>query len=185
MTMFTLTIKQKIALGFASIGILLIAGSSFFYRSLSKIQTANSNIEVLAVPVQNQSTALQITLLKMAKTESLAYSQIGNDDIAISFKQFKALQQDFSNALADLSTKVANHPQMNQAHLTLEMSAAVEQQSAVAEHINQQIIDIADSAEITKESSQKSLHNSSELGQAVLMVRSIIRRFAVGTLGKK
>lgn len=115
MTMFTLTIKQKIALGFASIGILLIAGSSFFYRSLSKIQTANSNIEVLAVPVQNQSTALQITLLKMAKTESLAYSQIGNDDIAISFKQFKALQQDFSNALADLSTKVANHPQMNQA----------------------------------------------------------------------
>ncbi|MCL1112604.1 methyl-accepting chemotaxis protein [Shewanella basaltis] len=70
-------------------------------------------------------------------------------------------------------------------HLTLEMSAAVEQQSAVAEHINQQIIDIADSAEITKESSQKSLHNSSELGQAVLMVRSIIRRFAVGTLGKK
>ena len=115
MTMLMLTIKQKVALGFASIGILLLAGSSFFYRSLSQIQTANNNIEILAVPVQNQSNALQITLLKMAKTESLAYSQIGNDNIAISFKQFNGLQQEFSGALADLSAKVANHPKMNQA----------------------------------------------------------------------
>tara|TARA_R110002167_G_scaffold19692_1_gene72363 strand:+ start:41077 stop:42672 length:1596 start_codon:yes stop_codon:yes gene_type:complete len=84
------------------------------------------------------------------------------------------------NALASINQSVEQITQ-----LTLDMSAAVEQQSAVAEHINQQIIDIADSAEITKASSEKSLHNSSELGQSVLMVRSIIRRFAVGTLGKK
>ncbi|GGQ26515.1 methyl-accepting chemotaxis protein [Shewanella litoralis] len=84
------------------------------------------------------------------------------------------------NALASINQSVQQITQ-----LTLDMSAAVEQQSAVAEHINQQIIDIADSAEITKESSQKSLLNSNELGKSVLMVRSIIRRFAVGTLGKK
>ena len=82
------------------------------------------------------------------------------------------------NALSSINVSVEQIT-----HLTLEMSAAVEEQSAVAEHINQQIIEIADSAEITKESSQKSLHNSNDLNQSVLMVRSIIRRFAVGTLG--
>nr|WP_150099413.1 methyl-accepting chemotaxis protein [Shewanella frigidimarina] len=112
--MFELTIKQKIALGFASIGLLLLAGSSFFYHSLSKIQTANINIETLAVPVQNQSNALQITLLKMAKTGSLAYSQIDNDNIDLSYKRFKQLQLEFREVLKTLSAKVADQPTMLQ-----------------------------------------------------------------------
>jgi methyl-accepting chemotaxis protein len=112
--MLELTIKQKIALGFASIGLLLLVGSSFFYRSLSQIQTANINIETLAVPVQNQSNALQITLLKMAKTGSLAYSQLDNDNINLSFKQFNQLQQEFNSALTTLSAKVADQPTMQQ-----------------------------------------------------------------------
>ncbi|MBB1437107.1 HAMP domain-containing protein [Shewanella sp. SG41-4] len=112
--MFELTIKQKIALGFASIGLLLLAGSSFFYHSLSKIQTANVNIETLAVPVQNQSNALQITLLKMAKTGSLAYSQIDNNNIDLSYKQFKQLQLEFREVLTTLSKKVADQPTMLQ-----------------------------------------------------------------------
>ncbi|MEM5503365.1 methyl-accepting chemotaxis protein [Shewanella frigidimarina] len=114
MTIFELTIKQKIALGFASIGLLLLAGSSFFYHSLSKIQTANVNIETLAVPVQNQSNALQITLLKMAKTGSLAYSQIDNDNIDLSYKRFKQLQLEFREVLKTLSAKVADQPTMLQ-----------------------------------------------------------------------
>jgi CHASE3 domain sensor protein len=114
MTMFELTIKQKIALGFASIGLLLLVGSSFFYHSLDQIQTANTNIETLAVPVQNKSNALQITLLKMAKTDSLAYSQTGNDSINLSFKQFNLLQQEFNNVLTTLIVKVADHPTMHQ-----------------------------------------------------------------------
>ncbi|AZG75128.1 methyl-accepting chemotaxis protein [Shewanella livingstonensis] len=112
--MFELTIKQKIALGFASIGLLLLTGSSFFYSSLNQIQTANDNIETLAVPVQNQSNALQITLLKMAKTDSLAYSQTGNDNINLSFKQFNQLQQEFNNVLTTLLIKVADQPTMQQ-----------------------------------------------------------------------
>jgi methyl-accepting chemotaxis protein len=114
MTMFELTIKQKIALGFASIGLLLLVGSSFFYRSLNQIQTANNNIETLAVPVKNKSNALQITLLKMAKTDSLAYSQTGNDSINLSFEQFNQLQQEFNNVLTTLLVKVADHPTMHQ-----------------------------------------------------------------------
>ena len=115
MNLLELTIKQKIALGFATIGVLLLAGSSFFYRSLTQIQTANTNIEILAVPVQTQSNALQLSLLKMAKTGSLAFSQTGNDNISSSFAQFKLLQSEYSTTFKDLSNKVADQPKMKQA----------------------------------------------------------------------
>ncbi|MGZ9897856.1 methyl-accepting chemotaxis protein [Shewanella gaetbuli] len=113
--MFELTIKQKIALGFATIGILLLAGSSFFYRSLSQINTANTNIETLAVPVQTQSNTLQLILLKMVKTGSSAYSQTGNTNINASFNQFKKLQQEYTHTLDDLADKVADQPNMKSA----------------------------------------------------------------------
>ncbi|UJF22819.1 methyl-accepting chemotaxis protein [Shewanella sp. OMA3-2] len=69
--------------------------------------------------------------------------------------------------------------------LSLDMSSAVEQQSAVAEHINQQIIEIADASEATKISSETSLQMSHDLHHSVTAVRSIIRRFAVNTVGEK
>ena len=67
--MLNLTIKQKIIFGFSAIGLLLLTASSFFYHSLNKISDANNNVETLAVPVQKQSVALQIQLLKMMKQE--------------------------------------------------------------------------------------------------------------------
>ncbi|MGX9459941.1 methyl-accepting chemotaxis protein [Shewanella sp. A14] len=129
MTIFELTIKQKVALGFASIGLLLLAGSSFFYHSLNQIQTANNNIETLAVPVKNQSNALQLTLLKMAKTNSLAYSQTGNDNINLSFKQFNQLQQEFNNVLTTLLVKVTDQPRMRQ--------SLIEAQNAYQQYVQQ------------------------------------------------
>ncbi|QIR14088.1 methyl-accepting chemotaxis protein [Shewanella aestuarii] len=110
--MLELTIKQKIALGFATIGILLIAGSSFFYRSLNQIQTANANIQTLAVPVQNQTNALQLSLLKMAKTGSLAFSQSGHANIQATFNQFNQLKTEYLATFTDLAEKVADQPKM-------------------------------------------------------------------------
>jgi len=115
MNLLELTIKQKIALGFATIGVLLLAGSSFFYRSLNQIQTANTNIEILAQPVQSQSNSLQLSLLKMVKTGSLAFSQTGNTDISASFNQFKQLEKQYAATLNDLAIKVADQPNMKRA----------------------------------------------------------------------
>ena len=70
-----LTIKQKIIMGFSTIGILLVAGSIFFYNSLTQISQANTNVELLAVPVQKQSNALQIKLLNMMKVGALGFTQ--------------------------------------------------------------------------------------------------------------
>lgn len=110
----TLTIKQKIALGFASIGMLLIAGSSFFYRSLSQIDTANHNIESIAVPVQNQSNELQKSLLRMAKTVSLAYSQSNVDEVNRSYQQYQNLFSNYTKHQKNLTAQVANQANMQQ-----------------------------------------------------------------------
>lgn len=67
----------------------------------------------------------------------------------------------------------------------MDMSSAVEELRAVAEHINQQIIEIADASEATKESSETSLQMSHDLHDSVTAVRSIIRCFSVNTLGDK
>ncbi|MCL1067063.1 methyl-accepting chemotaxis protein [Shewanella olleyana] len=110
--MVQLTIKQKIALGFGSIGILLVIGSSFFYRSLAHIQTANTNIATVAVPVQNYSNELQVTLLQLAKTGSLAFSLSDLNQIQTSYQQFKALDKTYQQLNLQLTDKVSHRPQM-------------------------------------------------------------------------
>ncbi|MBZ9613408.1 methyl-accepting chemotaxis protein [Rheinheimera maricola] len=64
--------------------------------------------------------------------------------------------------------------------LTQQMSAAVEQQSTVAEHINQQIIEIADSTSLTQTSANSALNASQRLAKTLVNVRSIIDRFSLG-----
>lgn len=107
-----ITIKQKIALGFATIGLLLLAGTSFFYTSLNRIQTANKNIETLALPVQRQSSQLQLTLLKMAKLNSQAFSQSKRSELEDSLSAYEALKREYLLVEKILAQKVSDQPQM-------------------------------------------------------------------------
>ncbi len=110
-----LTIKQKIIMGFSTIGILLIAGSSFFYNSLMQISTANSNVELLAVPVQKQSNALQIKLLNMIKVGALGFTQQDSAALINSEQEFGKLNQEFQNSVQVLRSKVMDQAKMQQA----------------------------------------------------------------------
>ncbi|WP_085299575.1 methyl-accepting chemotaxis protein [Cognaticolwellia mytili] len=107
-----LTIKQKIIMGFTTIGILLVAGSIFFYNSLTQISTANSNVERLAVPVQKQSSALQIKLLNMIKVGALGFTQQSMPNLVKSEQEYKQLNQEFKSAVAVLRSKVMDQPKM-------------------------------------------------------------------------
>ncbi|OUR67358.1 chemotaxis protein [Marinomonas sp. 42_23_T18] len=62
--------------------------------------------------------------------------------------------------------------------MTIQMSSSVEEQSSVADHINQQIVEIADNSRSTKDVASQSLSASEELADTVDMVNSIIRRFS-------
>jgi aerotaxis receptor len=58
------------------------------------------------------------------------------------------------------------------------MSSAVEEQSTVAEHINQQLVDVADGAEETQRASEASLAASDDLKETVKQVHELILRFS-------
>lgn len=75
-------------------------------------------------------------------------------------------------ALAEINTAVSGI-----AEATFEMSSAVEEQSTVADHINQQIVEIAEGAEETQRSSEASLKASQRLRDTVTQVHSVIVRF--------
>jgi len=110
-----LTIKQKIIMGFSTIGILLVAGSIFFYNSLTQISQANSNVELLAVPVQKQSNALQIKLLNMIKVGALGFTQQATSELVKSEQKFASLNQEFQAAVEILRSKLMDQPNMLQA----------------------------------------------------------------------
>jgi len=113
--MLNFTIKQKIIFGFIAIGLLLLTASSFFYHSLNKISAANNNVETLAVPVQKQSVALQIQLLKMMKQAAVAYTQTDINELKESLKRFNQQQTDYSKTGELLLLKVSDHMQMKSA----------------------------------------------------------------------
>ncbi|MGB1261647.1 MAG: methyl-accepting chemotaxis protein [Cognaticolwellia sp.] len=112
MSKLPLTIKQKIVMGFSTIGILLVAGSIFFYSSLTQIRQANSNVELLAVPVQKQSNALQIKLLNMIKVAALGLTQQQTADLEKSEQTYNKLNKEFQAAVAVLRSKVMDQPNM-------------------------------------------------------------------------
>ena len=60
---------------------------------------------------------------------------------------------------------------------TVQMSASVEEQSSVADHINQQIAEIAEGAQETERASDKTLQASQALRDTVSEVGSVITRF--------
>lgn len=62
--------------------------------------------------------------------------------------------------------------------MTLQISASVEEQSAMTVHINQQVNDISDGSNHTKVIAEKTLASGVELEETVGNVHSIIRRFS-------
>jgi len=86
----TLKVAHKVMLGFAVILLLLLAASISSFRILVDIQGATSEVDELALPVQQLSNKIQILLLKQAKQSSLIASA---EDLA----KVNQLEQQFSS----------------------------------------------------------------------------------------
>ncbi|MEG3765899.1 PAS domain-containing methyl-accepting chemotaxis protein [Alteromonas sp. 14N.309.X.WAT.G.H12] len=98
--------------------------------------------------------------------------RVSGDGMASAEKGAKVVE-DTRTTLADINAAVSVI-----AEQTLEMATAVEQQSSVAEHINQQIVEIADGAKSTHQASEASLMASERLRNTVSEVHSVITRFS-------
>lgn len=110
--MRTVTIKYKVISAFSVIGLLMLLSSGFFYWSLGKINNANSDIETLAVPLQQQSNALQLSLMAMTKFNAVAFSQSQQAKLQQEQQRSSQEQQLFLNKLTELKKQLQEQPKM-------------------------------------------------------------------------
>ena len=128
--MRSIAIKHKIILAFTAIGLLVLTSSVFFYWSLNKISVNNTRTEKLAVPVQQFSKDLRLSLLSITKFNALAYSQANLDLLQQNKKQAQAEQQQFSDMLNSLSTQL--NQQITMQNLLTSTNAGFEQLTKVS-----------------------------------------------------
>ncbi|MDC3213577.1 methyl-accepting chemotaxis protein [Pseudoalteromonas distincta] len=128
--MRSIAIKHKIILAFTAIGILVLTSSVFFYWSLNKISVNNTRTEKLAVPVQQFSKDLRLSLLSITKFNALAYSQANLDLLQQNKKQAQVEQQQFSDMLNLLSTQL--NQQITMQNLLTSTNAGFEQLTEVS-----------------------------------------------------
>ena len=110
--MRAIAIKTKLIFAFATIGLLMLTSSGFFYWSLGKINHATSDIETLAVPVQQQSNALRLSLLSITKFNAVAYSQTTQSSLQQQQQSSRENQALFASKLKELNEQLHDQQQM-------------------------------------------------------------------------
>ncbi|HEX5792133.1 MAG TPA: methyl-accepting chemotaxis protein, partial [Rheinheimera sp.] len=101
--MFTLKVAHKVIIGFGFIALLLMLSSGSALLSFSAVSSSSEQVNQLAVPVQQQSNAAQIQLLKLAKLSALGYTAESSADISTYQQQFNSGSQTLRDQLANLS----------------------------------------------------------------------------------
>ena len=114
--MRAIAIKTKLIFAFATIGLLMLTSSGFFYWSLGKINHATSDIETLAVPVQQQSNALRLSLLSITKYNAVAYSQTTQSSLQQQQQSSHENQALFASKLKELNEQLHDQQQMQLLH---------------------------------------------------------------------
>ncbi|MBE8168716.1 MAG: chemotaxis protein, partial [Shewanella sp.] len=129
-------------------------------------------VRALASKTRESTDQIHAVVQQLSKRASLAVEASRQGEVAA--KEGVEVVDRTKNALSEIKEAVKQITDM-----TFHMSAAVEEQSSVAEHINQQIIDIADGATHTKDASNQSLEAAENLEKTVGIFRSLIARFAI------
>lgn len=112
--MITLKVAHKVVIGFGFIAVLLLLSSGSALLSFSAISQSGHQVNQTAVPVQQQSNAAQIQLLKLAKMSALGYTAETDDDISHYQQQFNSGSQALHQQLSTLASLTTNNPSFSQ-----------------------------------------------------------------------
>ncbi len=129
-------------------------------------------VRALASKTRKSTDQIHNVVQQLSKRASMAVDAARQGQVAAN--EGVAVVDKTKNALGEIRDAVKQITDM-----TFQMSAAVEEQSSVADHINQQIVDIADSSNHTRRASEQSLDASHKLEKTVGIFRSLINRFAI------
>lgn len=94
-----LTVAHKVSIGFGFITLLLFIASLSALSSFRSITTANTQVNELAVPAQQQSNAAQIQLLQLARFTASGFTAEQRSDIQRYQQSFAEQQQKFNQLL--------------------------------------------------------------------------------------
>lgn len=128
--MRTLKVAHKVIIGFGFIAVLLLLSSSSALLSFATITASSERVNQLAVPVQQQSNAAQIQLLKLAKLSALGYTAETDTAISGYQQQFAKGSQALRAQLATLAKLTSDETTFTQTladidHRYLQYAAAV------------------------------------------------------------
>jgi methyl-accepting chemotaxis protein len=99
-SVISLKVAHKVIIGFGFIALLLLLSSGSALQSFAAITQSSDRVNTLALPVQQQSNAAQIQLLKLAKLSALGFTAEQDSEIS----QYQHLFNSGSQALRDLLT---------------------------------------------------------------------------------
>lgn len=102
--MIQLKVAHKVIIGFGFIALLLLLSSGSALLSFAAVSHSSERVNQLAVPVQQQSNAAQVQLLKLAKLSALGYTADQDADISQYQQQFTAGSNDLRQQLKALSS---------------------------------------------------------------------------------
>lgn len=135
-------------------------------------------VRTLASKTRESTDKIHNIISELAERSERAV-RVSNEGLA-SAENGSAIVEETRGALFEINTAVKGI-----ADATVEMSSAVEEQSTVAEHINQQLVEVADGASETQRSSEASLVASNDLRRTVAQVNELIIRFSTsGRVGE-
>lgn len=109
--MIQLKVAHKVILGFGFMALLLLLASGSALLSFSAITHSSERVNQLAVPVQQQSHAAQVQLLKLAKLSALGFTAEQDADISQYQQQFNAGSNTLRQQLAALSNLTSGEAQ--------------------------------------------------------------------------
>jgi methyl-accepting chemotaxis protein len=152
-----LTVVNKIILGFASFGCLLLITSILSYWGLSGIQTSAEDVIEEKMPVQTLMNEVNTQILTLATITANGYHVSSLPELQNSKSQFTARSETFVRGLDELAKQLGNDQQATQAieasqeyvEQSLGMYEALEQQLIFEERITEQsekVLMIADEA---------------------------------------
>ncbi|SNY57510.1 methyl-accepting chemotaxis sensory transducer [Arsukibacterium tuosuense] len=110
----TLKVAHKVILGFGFIAALLLFASILALFSFNTVTRYSNDVNLLAVPAQQQSNLAQIQLLKLAKLSALGFTAEQQAEIDSYQQQFTTSRNRFSSVISDFNQLTAQDNALQQ-----------------------------------------------------------------------
>lgn len=166
--MLQLSFNQKVAVGFATIILLLVSSSLTTLWNLSTIDDSSSLVNEKAIPVVKESNSAQIQLLKLVKLSSLAFNAEELEQIEEYQNQFEKDASIFTGIFTQLEESATSSEEMKS--IAVKVKHNYELYSEAVRGMFTAMLDVLIAREKMAEETDNLLTFSDDVGAALLEI---------------